>query len=161
MTAKACTLICVDFVLFNYITFYESQDSAGWGSSWSRDCGSRLEEENVQSEREREISLERRGCQDLVRSRDSQSEMSVERLRQSIFPNIPPYLTFIPPEERYVEGEECPEELVIHYTVAQWTSLTVRETIERFGARIVEVGSVRQSTTDSSHLGVARYFLPS
>ena len=124
-----------------------------WLQTGGRECSVR--------EREREISLERRGCQDLVRSRDSQSEMSVERLRQSIFPNIPPYLTFIPPEERYVEGEECPEELVIHYTVAQWTSLTVRETIERFGARIVEVGSVRQSTTDSSHLGVARYFLPS
>ena len=64
---------------------------------------------------------------------DSQAEMSASRLRQSIFPNIPPYLTFISPEERYQEGEECPEELVIHYTVAQWTSNTVRDTIERFG----------------------------
>ena len=78
--------------------------------------------------------------------------MSASRLRQSIFPNIPPYLTFIPPEEGYQEGPECPEELIIHYTVAQWTSLTVRDTIERFGARIVEVRSAEQSTTDSSHL---------
>ena len=73
----------------------------------------------------------------------SQSEMSASRLRQSIFPNIPPYLTFIPPEESYQEGAECPEELIIHYTVAQWTSLTVRDTIERFGARIVEVSGGR------------------
>ena len=78
--------------------------------------------------------------------------MSASRLRQSIFPNIPPYLTFISPEERYQEGEECPEELVIHYTVAQWTSNTVRDTIERFGARIVEVRSGGQSTADSSYL---------
>ena len=78
--------------------------------------------------------------------------MSATRLRESIFPNIPPYLTFIPPDQSYEEGAECPEELVIHYTVAQWTSLTVRDTIERFGARIVEVRSAEQSTTDSSHL---------
>ena len=75
--------------------------------------------------------------------------MSAGRLRQSIFPNIPPYLTFIPPEERYEEGEECPEELVIHYTVAQWTSLTVRDTIERFGARIVEVRQYKVQQTFS------------
>ena len=73
--------------------------------------------------------------------------MSAGRLRQSIFPNIPPYLTFIPPEESYEEGEECPEELVIHYTVAQWTSLTVRDTIERFGARIVEVRQYKVQQT--------------
>ena len=65
--------------------------------------------------------------------------MSATRLRESIFPNIPPYLTFIPPDQSYEEGEDCPEELVIHYTVAQWTSLTVRDTIQRFGAKIVEV----------------------
>ena len=81
--------------------------------------------------------------------------MSASRLRQSIFPNIPPYLTFISPEETYQEGAECPEELIIHYTVAQWTSLTVRDTIERFGARIVEVRSAQQSTV----LMVLRYFV--
>ena len=86
--------------------------------------------------------------------------MSAGRLRQSIFPNIPPYLTFIPPEESYEEGEECPEELVIHYTVAQWTSLTVRDTIERFGARIVEVRQYKvQQTVLTSHLMVVRYFV--
>ena len=39
----------------------------------------------------------------------------------------------------YVDGEECPEELVIHFTVAQWSSNTVRDTVARFGARIIEV----------------------
>ena len=40
---------------------------------------------------------------------------------------------------RYAEGEECPEEMVIHFTVAQWSSNTVRDCITRFGARIIEV----------------------
>ena len=71
--------------------------------------------------------------------------MSASRLRQSIFPNIPPYLTFIPPDQTYQEGEECPEELVIHFTVAQWSSLTVRDTITRLGARIVEVIELQET----------------
>ena len=45
----------------------------------------------------------------------------------------------------YDEGEECPEELVIHFTVAQWSSNTVRDCIAKFGARIIEV---RQSHYD-------------
>ena len=48
----------------------------------------------------------------------------------------------------YVDGDECPEELVIHFTVAQWSSNTVRDTVARFGARIIEVS--RHS--DSEHL---------
>ena len=40
---------------------------------------------------------------------------------------------------RYAEGEECPEELVINFTVAQWSSNTVRDCITTFGARIIEV----------------------
>lgn len=40
---------------------------------------------------------------------------------------------------RYAEGEECPEELVINFTVAQWSSNTVRDCITMFGARIIEV----------------------
>ena len=43
------------------------------------------------------------------------------------------------PGNRYVEGEECPEELVINFTVAQWSSNTVRDCITMFGARIIEV----------------------
>ena len=90
--------------------------------------------------------------------------MSASRLRQSIFPNIPPYLTFIGPEESYEEGEECPEELVIHFTVAQWSSLTVRETIMRSGARIVEVrlliisSAVTEVATHNEPLS-PRYFI--
>ena len=38
-----------------------------------------------------------------------------------------------------MDGDECPEELVIHFTVAQWSSNTVRDTVARFGARIIEV----------------------
>lgn len=62
----------------------------------------------------------------------------VARIRESMFPNVPPYLTFIGPDQSYVDGEECPEELVIHFTVAQWSSNTVRDTVARFGARIIE-----------------------
>ena len=40
----------------------------------------------------------------------------------------------------YDDGEECPEELVVYFTVAQWSSNTVRDTITRFGAKILEVG---------------------
>ena len=40
---------------------------------------------------------------------------------------------------RYAEGKECPEELVINFTVAQWSSNTVRDCITMFGARIIEV----------------------
>ena len=40
---------------------------------------------------------------------------------------------------RYAEGDECPEELVINFTVAQWSSNTVRDCITTFGARIIEV----------------------
>ena len=43
------------------------------------------------------------------------------------------------PCARYTEGEECPEELVINFTVAQWSSNTVRDCITMFGARIIEV----------------------
>jgi len=64
--------------------------------------------------------------------------MSPARLRESIFPNVPPFLVLIGPNERYDDGDECPEELVIHWTVAQWSSNTVRDTITRFGARIIE-----------------------
>ena len=39
------------------------------------------------------------------------------------------------PDQRYTEGEECPEELVINFTVAQWSSNTVRDCITMFGAR--------------------------
>jgi len=67
--------------------------------------------------------------------------MSVTRIRESIFPNVPPYLTFIGPEEKYDDGEEPPEEFVIHYTVAYGTSKTVLECIQRLGARIVEWSS--------------------
>jgi len=67
--------------------------------------------------------------------------MMLTRLRESIFPNVPPYLTFIGPNDKYEEGEEAPEELVIHYTVAHGTSKTVLECIERFGARIIEWSS--------------------
>ena len=42
-------------------------------------------------------------------------------------------------DARYTEGEECPEELVINFTVAQWSSSTVRDCITMFGARIIEV----------------------
>jgi len=64
--------------------------------------------------------------------------MSPTRLRDSIFPNCSPYLTFIGPNESYDDGEECPEELVVYFTVAQWSSNTVRDTITRFGAKILE-----------------------
>eukprot|EP00091_Calanus_sinicus_P000553 TRINITY_DN10482_c0_g1_i1.p1 TRINITY_DN10482_c0_g1~~TRINITY_DN10482_c0_g1_i1.p1 ORF type:complete len:137 (+),score=15.64 TRINITY_DN10482_c0_g1_i1:146-556(+) len=64
--------------------------------------------------------------------------MPLTRLRESIFPNVPPYLTFISPNDKYDDGEEPPEELVIHFTVAYGTSKTVLECIHRFGARIVE-----------------------
>ena len=60
---------------------------------------------------------------------------------------------------RYEEGEECPECLVIHFTVAQWSSLTVRETIQRAGAKIVE-GII--STTDTLYSwghSLPHYFL--
>jgi len=67
--------------------------------------------------------------------------MSPARLRASIFPNVPPYLHFAGPDESYDEGEECPEELVIHFTVAQWSSNTVRDCIAKFGARIIEWSS--------------------
>ena len=65
--------------------------------------------------------------------------MPLTRLREAIFPNVPPYLTFIGPNEKYDDGEEPPEELIIHYTVAHGTSKTVLECIERFGARTIEV----------------------
>ena len=42
----------------------------------------------------------------------------------------------------YDDGEECPEELVVYFPVAQWSSNTVRDTITRFGAKILEVGLV-------------------
>ena len=53
----------------------------------------------------------------------------------------------------YVDGEECPEELVIHFTVAQWSSNTVRDTVARFGARIIEV-SRHSARTVSTRLHV-------
>ena len=53
----------------------------------------------------------------------------------------------------YVDGEECPEELVIHFTVAQWSSNTVRDTVARFGARIIEV-SKHSAHTVSTRLHV-------
>ena len=40
---------------------------------------------------------------------------------------------------RYEEGDQCPEELAINFTVAQWSSNTVRDCITMFGARIIEV----------------------
>ena len=70
-------------------------------------------------------------------------EMPLTRLRESIFPNVPPYLTFISPNDKYDDGEEPPEELVIHFTVAYGTSKTVLECINRFGARIVEVKLIK------------------
>merc|ERR1711915_142186 len=63
--------------------------------------------------------------------------MPVKRLRNSIFPNVAPFLTFIAPDEQYEDGEEPPEELVVNYTVAYGTSKTVLECIQRFGAKVI------------------------
>ena len=56
-----------------------------------------------------------------------------------------------------MDGDECPEELVIHFTVAQWSSNTVRDTVARFGARIIEVSR----HTDSEHLALVLQKVPS
>jgi len=73
--------------------------------------------------------------------------MPLTRLRESIFPNVPPYLTFIGPNEKYDDGDDPPDELVIHYTLAHGTSKTVSECVERFGAKILE-----WSSADFGHL---------
>ena len=70
------------------------------------------------------------------------TSMPVKRLRNSIFPNVAPFLTFIAPDEQYEDGEEPPEELVVNYTVAYGTSKTVLECIQRFGAKVIEVVEV-------------------
>ena len=80
-------------------------------------------------------------------SSSSVLRMPLTRLRESIFPNVPPYLTFIGPDEKYDDGEEPPEEFVIHYTVAYGTSKTVLECIQRLGARVVEVIWIKNKET--------------
>ena len=67
------------------------------------------------------------------------TKMPLTRLRGSLFPNVAPYLTFIGPNESYDEDTELPEDLVINFTVAPFSSKTVHECIQRLGARVIEV----------------------
>ena len=65
--------------------------------------------------------------------------MSIKRLHPSLFPNCPPYLTFIGPGEKYDDGEDAPKELMINFTVAKGTSPLVLECLQRFGGSLVQV----------------------
>ena len=65
--------------------------------------------------------------------------MSAQRLQPSLFPNCPPYLKFLGPDQRYEDGEEAPKELMIKFTVAKGTSSLVLECLQRFGVSLVQV----------------------
>ena len=65
--------------------------------------------------------------------------MPVQRLQPSLFPNCPPYLKFLAPNQRYEEGDDAPKELVLKFTVAKGTSLLVVECLQRFGVSIIQV----------------------
>ena len=65
--------------------------------------------------------------------------MSIKRLHPSLFPNCPPYLTFIGPGEKYDDGEDAPKELMINFTFAKGTSPLVLECLQRFAVSIVQV----------------------
>ena len=67
--------------------------------------------------------------------------MPVTRIRPALFPNCPPYLTFIGPNENYDDGEDPPKDLMINFTVAKGTSLLVLECLQRFGVTLVQVMS--------------------
>ena len=65
--------------------------------------------------------------------------MGKHRLRPSIFPGCPPYLTFLSPQEEYEDGQEPIEELVMSLKAPPGTSLPIIECFQRFGFSIDEV----------------------
>ena len=67
------------------------------------------------------------------------SIMPAQRLQASLFPNCPPYLKFLGPNQSYEDGEDAPKELVLKFTVAKGTSVLVIECLQRFGVSIIQV----------------------
>jgi hypothetical protein len=65
--------------------------------------------------------------------------MSRRRIRPSLFPNFPPFLTFIAPSDTYEDGEDPVEELCLNYFVAAGTSPLVLESLHKFGFKIKQV----------------------
>lgn len=61
-----------------------------------------------------------------------------KRVRPAMFPNIPPFLNFLPPGEDYEDGDEPPEELRQAWTMAKGTSPLVVECVARVGFVPVE-----------------------
>ena len=70
--------------------------------------------------------------------------MSIKRLHPSLFPNCPPYLTFIGPGDKYDDGEDATKDLIISFTVAKGTSPLVLECLQRFGVSIVQVNLIKK-----------------
>ena len=65
--------------------------------------------------------------------------MGKQRLRPSLFPGCAPYLTFLPPEEKYQDDQEPLDELVMYFAAPLGTSPPILECFQRFGFTLVEV----------------------
>ena len=65
--------------------------------------------------------------------------MGKYRVRPSLFPGCPPFLTFVSPGEEYEDGDEYMEELGMPFMAPIGTSPPILECFQRFGFKFLEV----------------------
>ena len=66
--------------------------------------------------------------------------MNRARVRPSLFPGFPPFLTFLAPGEQYPEDEDDIGEIAPVWSLAPGTSSLIVECLQRSGVQIQQVG---------------------